>query len=469
MTATFDQESVPQLTLRQRLTRGGQAQIAGHVVRVVVQVGTVGLLAGTWGLHRFGDWLVLTAATNYIVWNDIGFVGAANNEMIMAVARKQRSDALEVFQAVSAFLMVVLVLVAIAVPLAALAVPLADLLNLSTLGNTAARWIVVMLGSDAMLVVYGGLLYGGFASEGRYGEGGMWASAIFLAEFCGLAAVVIAGGSPPLAAGAMLAARFFSTVAMYLGMRRRVPWLRFGKPPAVRLILKRLFSPALASGAFPTALMVNVQGMVLLLGIVAGPASVAIFSSLRTMSRGVIQLMASVFSVTTPEISRAFAEDNHELLRKIHRRGCQATVWLSVPLIVVLAVFGGPIMHVWTSGRVGSEGLLLYCFLAIAAVDSLWYTSLGMLFATNRHQRIALYYFIGSLVNLPVAYVLYPIWGVNGVALSVLILEVSMLVPVLRQALPAAHDNLRSWVLFIARPPVSLAALYGLRARLARS
>jgi O-antigen/teichoic acid export membrane protein len=388
------------------------------------------------------------------------------NAMVMSVGRHDRDEALAVFKAVSAALLAFFLLVAIALPLISALVPVATALNLSTVTNHAARWLLVMLALDALLEVYAGLFYGGFACEGRYGEGGLWMVGLLLAEFCGLATAVLAGGGLTAGAAAMLGVRAVGTIFMYTALRRRVPWLRLGRPTAARRVLRPLISPALASGAIPAALILNIQGLVLLIGLTLGPAAVAVFSTVRTMTRAVIQLLASVFAIIAPEISRAYAGGDHAFVHAIHRRGCQLAIWLALPPTVVLAVWGGQILKLWTAGRVGPDGLMLYLLLATVVIDSLWTTSLSVLYATNRHQRVAAYYFAGSLISLPVAYALIKLWGLDGAALSVLLLELFMLVPVLRQALPAAYDNLHDWLAAIVRPPISLSTLAALRAQL---
>jgi O-antigen/teichoic acid export membrane protein len=449
-----DSNEVWQQGLRQRIVRGAQGQVFWHGVRVVVQVATVSVLIAGWGLDRYGDWLILAALPTYVAASDIGFVGAATNEMIMAVGRRQRVEAQVIFQAVSSALIGFFALIALALPLIATLVPLSQLLNLATLSDSSAGWVFMILGLDALLMTYSGLLGGGFAAVGRYGEGVMAGAAILLVEFCGLATVVLAGGDPVLAAATMFLLRCVGTVVMYLTMRWRVPWLRLGRPQAIRPVIRRLVSPALASGAFPAALILNIQGMVLLIGVTVGPASAAIFSTLRTLSRAVVQLLSSVFAVISPEISRAFAEDDLPFLRMIHRRGCQVTFWVALPMVAGIALLAGPILNLWTSGEVGTEGVLLYIFLAVALIDSLWYTSLAVLYATNRHQRVAAYYFVASLVSLPVAYLMLEQWGLDGAALSILMLEAFMLFPILRQALPAVGDDVSDWLSAVFRPPI---------------
>lgn len=439
--------------LRQRMVRGAQAQVVGHVVRVIVQVGGVAILAGIWGLNLYGEWLILTAIPTYLTFSDTGLFAAASNEMIMLVARDERKQALEVFRSVSTAVSMGFVAISVALVAFAIAAPLDAWFHLSTIDEVDASAILVILGLNTLVMCYAGVLFGGFASEGRYGEGGMAIAGVTLAEFCGLAGVVIAGGGPVLGAAAMFVARGFATVTVYFLMRRRVPWLSIGKPETLLTTLKPLISPAFGAAAFPLALALNVQGMVIMLGVVVGPASTAIFSTVRTASRVVIQLLASVFSVISPELSRAYAQNNAALLRTLHRRGCQAAIWLAAPVLAVLAVFGGPIIDVWTSGHVQVQGALLYLFLIVAGLDSLWYTSLAVIWARNMHQRVALYYVLASVAVLPIAYGLLKLWGLDGAALALVLLEVFMMVVVLREALPAAHDTLRGWLGSIVRPP----------------
>jgi O-antigen/teichoic acid export membrane protein len=69
---------------------------------------------------------------------------------------------------------------------------------------------------------------------------------------------------------------------------------------------------------------------------------------------------------------------------------------------------------------------------------------------------MAVYYTVASIMNLPLAYGFVQLWGLNGAALSLVVVELFMLVVVLRQALPAAHDTLLDWIRAISKPPVFL-------------
>ena len=167
-----------------------------------------------------------------------------------------------------------------------------------------------------------------------------------------------------------------------------------------------------------------------------------------------------------PEVSKAFGQGDTALLRRINRRACQVAAWIAIPLVAVLAVFGATILRAWTSGRVGTEGSLLYLFLAIAVVDTFWYTNMAVLIATNRHQRVASEYAVGCVLTLPLGAVLLIRLGLPGAAIALLALELFMVVAVLRRTMPAVEDHLRPFAASVARPPLYLVAgLSALRAR----
>lgn len=439
--------------LRGRVISSAKAQLFNNLARATVQIGTVAALIPLWGLDRYGEWLILSAFPTYLALSDLGYFAAARNDMIMAVARGDRQQAVDVFRAVSRGVGIALLLLACVLPLAALAMPLTDWLNLQTMSESTAAVVVVLLGLMMLLASYGGLLQAGFACVGRFGEGTTWLSTMMLVDFVALVAAVALTKNPAVAAGAMLTTRSTGVALHYLAMNRRAPWLSFGRPRGRPQVLRRLTTPALASAALPSGVALNIQGMVVIVGLLVGPASAAIFATVRTMSRVVLQVLRSISMVTGPEFSRAYGEADHDLLRQIHRRGCRLALWATIPIAVTLALFGGEILSVWTSGRIESGGLLLLLFLAATSIDSLWYTSAAVLYSTNQHQRVAVIFFSASVLVLPVAWGLLEIADLEGAAAALLLLETVMLVVVLRESIPAAYDRFMPWLRSTARPP----------------
>jgi O-antigen/teichoic acid export membrane protein len=310
------------------------------------------------------------------------------------------------------------------------------------------------------------LLYAGFACEGHYGEGITAMAAIAFVEFAAACVAALLGYGPLVATAALFLCRIGGMGAMYVAMRRRAPWLHFGKPAGHPQVMKRLTGPAFAAAGIQWGTALNLYAMVILVGIVSGPASAAIFATVRTVSRVVLQLTAAIGQAVGPELAKAFGEGNHALVRRIQRRANQAAVWSAAAMIGVFLLFGDAIINLWTQGNVGAEEPLLGLLLIGAGIEAAWLTSGTILFFTNRHQRVGLVYTIASIASLPLTYLMVVAWGVDGAAISLIAVAAVMLVEVLRQSLPAAQETLHGWVGSLVRPASVWQAFVALRAQL---
>jgi O-antigen/teichoic acid export membrane protein len=431
--------------LRGRLLRGARGQIFANVVRVVVQLGSVAILLPVWGVDRFGEWLILIAIPSYLASSDLGFFAAAGNDIVMATARGAHEHACDVFRATARGAAIVFGVLAMLLALVCWLLPISTLLNL-TMPESTASLALLLLMMDTLLITFSGLLTGGFASAGYQGSGAAAQASLMLAEFAAVVIIVPLTRDPALAAAGMLLARAVGTMIMYRAMRRRAPWLSFGKPVGQPEVLRRLTKPALAATAFPTGYALNIQGTIVLVGIVLGPAAAAVFGTARTVSRIVAQVPGSIFPVVGPEFGKAYAMGDQDLIRELHRRSCHLAVWLCGPLLIVLAAVGPELISLWTSGAVEPERDLLTLLLVATGLDVLWLTSVGLLIFTNRHQRVGVIVLAVNLALIPVTYGLLQAMGLDGAAVALVGVAGILLAAVLVQTLPAADDTLPAWL-----------------------
>ena len=73
--------------------------------------------------------------------------------------------------------------------------------------------------------------------------------------------------------------------------------------------------------AFPIGNAITIQGMSLLIGSLFGPSFLSIFNTYRTLSRVLVQLIASISRSLWPEISRLYANGEQNKIKKIVRLG----------------------------------------------------------------------------------------------------------------------------------------------------
>ena len=442
--------------LRSRLKKGLSAQAYAQIVNVLIQLATVPLLITAWGVELYGAWLILTAIPVYLAMSDLGFANAAQNDMTMAVGRGDRAAELETFQ--SAWLLVLVVSLVVMLVLGGLVplAPLSDWFDLARLSEDSAVVLLWLLGLHVLLSIQTSLIYAGFHCVGAYGQGQFLLASVRLLEFALLALAVVLGGGPVAAAGAWLAGRVAGTIGMRLVLRRANPDLAIGWSHARMATVKRLARPALASLAFPVGNALNLQGMVIIVGALLSPTAVAVFATLRAMTRFGIQLVGALNATVYPEISAAFGADNTERVRKLHNHACQAAAWVSATVAVALLLFGAWLVELWTAGAVHMQWDIFVLFVAILMVNGLWQASLMLVYATNRHMRFAAVYVAVNLGALVGAYVLGQMFGLTGVAASVLVAEVIMVVYVVRGCLALLDEPLARFGQTVIQPPLPL-------------
>lgn len=437
----------------QRLRRGLGAQGFRQIANLFIRLAEVPLFLSFWGAERYGEWLMVAAIPAYLAMADGGFTGTTQREMTMRMGAGDRPGALAAFQSTWVLL---LILSAVLLGLTFLAVtllPFDHWLKLNSMPGNTLSIVILLLVAHIVLGFQSGLVYGGYSCEGRYSRGMILGTWMYLFDFAGLALAVLFGGGPVAAAMGFLAGRALGLLLFLVDLPRVAPWLRFGFRHASKMQMARLFRPSLASMAFPLGEALNIQGMRLVVGLVLGPVAVAVFSSLRTLCRSAMKPVAVVSLLIEPELALAYGAGNRELVKSLFLRASQLTVWLVLPACLLLWFLGEVVLEIWASGEITLDAPLYACLLLASAVNSLWYVSLMVPYATNRHGRVALFSLAANGGMLLFAVFFMAWFGLSGAGAAVLLAELSMTVFVLPVALSQSSVTLNFWLGKILRPP----------------
>ncbi len=310
-----------------RIKRGVGAQGFSQAVQVFIRFAEVPLFLGVWGAQLYGEWLMLAAIPLYLAMTDAGFTSAATHDMAMRAGAGNRQGALKVFRSAWILITIASVTVGAIVVAFAYAVPLGDWFGFEDMGPDTVSAVVLVLAVYVLAGIQTGLLYGGFWCEGEYATGMLLLALSRALEFGALAAVILLGGGPVVAALSYTAGRFAGLVVMRLWLYRSVPWLRYGFRGASRSEMQRLTRPAFASLAFPLGNALNIQGVRLVVGAVLGPAALAVFVPIRTLSQLALQPKQVISLLVEPEMSLAFGRSDLGLFRGLFRRSCQAALY----------------------------------------------------------------------------------------------------------------------------------------------
>jgi O-antigen/teichoic acid export membrane protein len=413
--------------VRRRLVRVLSAQLYNQIATMMVQVALVPLLLHSWGAERYGVWLLLSAIPTYLTLSDFGFTFIAKNEMVMQVAAGARDEARRTFQSIFALLCVagpgLLVLTLVAI----WTLDVSRLLSLGRLPAMEARIVLSLLLTNIVLYQGSLLISAGIRCENRAASESSWAATARVCEGAAIALVALAGGSLVLVATATLLNRLAFNVASYLWMRRHTPWLALGIAYADRAEIRRLLHPALGYMLMPVSQALLIQGPVLVLGALAGPLQVVVFSTSRTLARvGTAATNMLNNSVVTEYSARAGVGDGPGFARifRLHLGVSVAAIALYSGTILLLDM---PLMHVFTHGKVTIVEPFFAILVTAVAAEMLWTAMFTPISAINRHVAVTHWLLALSTAGLALCWALAHRAGLAGVAAALLAVHGAMI------------------------------------------
>ncbi|MET3614939.1 O-antigen/teichoic acid export membrane protein [Rhizobium aquaticum] len=409
------------MSIARRIATGSVANLAGVGISALLQLLTVPVLASAWGPERFGLWMMLTTIPTYFALTDLGFAQAATTDMTIKAARQEHESVLATFQSVG------LLFVASSATVFALSTLL---LMPGILSDAQSEYwmiqnagIIVLLTGYSALALVSQVTLAGFRATGNYAVGTLVYDSLVLVE--GLAALLIAflGGDFRAVAITFIVMRLFGLAIHYSYLRVRVPWLYLGFGHANFEELKRLLAPALAAMMIPVALAINLQGVVLLVGIVLSPASVALLAPVRTASRVIIQVIGVVNRATMPELGRAFGANAEVAISKLLKLNLLMVLVMLVPGGIAFAVFGAQFVTWWSGGHIVPPKSFVEIMALSMVIHGCWYFGSNVLLATNSHTALAKYILGSSIVSLILLVVFAQRFGLVGSAIALALSE----------------------------------------------
>jgi O-antigen/teichoic acid export membrane protein len=449
-------------SLQARIYQGLGAQTFTQAVQFFIRFSEVPLLLYFWGPRLYGEWLMLSAIPAYLSMADGGFCTAACRDMTMRAGAGDRKGAVAIFQSTWVLLLSISIAAGCLAFLCITFLPLRSWFGFVAITAQQVQVVFILLAGHVLIGFQGGLINGGFWVAGKYPLGMTLVAMTQFLEFVGLAVAAALGGGPVQAAAGYLGGRTIGTIVLWLGQHRVSTWVKHGFAYASFSELKRLAGPALASLALPLGNALNIQGIRLVVGLALGPAAVAVFVPLRTMSNLALQPRVVIGHLIEPELGRAFGAGDLPLFRRIFAKSCRLSFWGCIVCILLIGTLGSWFLPLWTGGKIAMHWPAYILLLAALPANALWYCSLMVPYATNRHSRIAVYYgLIYGVLALVLAHFIATWLGLAGAALALLIAEALMAAIVIREALEMTGMGPAEWLRSVLRPPVDFAGEIG--------
>jgi O-antigen/teichoic acid export membrane protein len=417
-----------------RLLRGIGANAFSQFVIIGVQLALVPILATHWGLKVYGTWLMLFTIPSYLALGDFGFATAAGVDMTMKVARGDRADATVTYHsALAAILAISTVILAIAWTICSLLPTRAISFDISV-SSEDIRIVLCLISAYGIICLASSVLMAGFRCSGFYATGVITQSFTQLIESGACISVVVMGGSLRAAAIAYLSARVTCVIGQAWILSHKVPWLTIGIRGARLLEIKRLAHPALAALALPFSQAIFLQGTPVVLGAATTPATVPVFTTVRTLIRAGVQLTTLLNHAIMPEFSGAVARGDQRTQRGFLFATLATNAGILIPGAIVLLLWGQQIVSLWTHGAVRPPWVLIAVMTATMVVNGMWHPVSNLILAANRHATYSYFYLIAATLSVAICCPL-SIWKqAVGAGISLLILDSVMFIVVMRLA-----------------------------------
>ena len=314
--------------LKRRLIAGFGANTFSRLSTTLTQILSVPVFLTHWGTHLYGEWILLNAIPAYFGLSDVGFGSVAGNDMTMLAAAGNFDEALVVFQSVWVLTTVISSLMASCFDRSGLVHSFRQMAADQRAQPADVRLIIFLLGLAVLLGMQETLFQAAFRCVGKYPLGTMAKSLVVLAAFLSTMLGVGLHLSPVPVALLYVPDNAVGVFALWILLRREVPWIRFGIRHAQWSVIRRLTGPALSFMGFPLVNALNLQGILVVIGYVMGPIAVVTFNTARTISRSAAQGMNLINNSIWPEMSTAFGIGDIDVARKLHRRACQISLLL---------------------------------------------------------------------------------------------------------------------------------------------
>ncbi len=166
-------------------------------------------------------------------------------------------------------------------------------------------------------------------------------------------------------------------------------------------------------------LLLNQTTSILILSYL-GPAALALYSRPRSLVYRVDVLVRKMAMILIPTTSSLESTGNLREIRELVVKSAQYSLYMALPLVLVLVIFGGPVMQFWMGPRYANglvPAILAAGYLPVLVQLPGLYTLIGL----NAHGRAGAARLVASLcsVGLNVLVLAYFQWGLVGAAMAV--------------------------------------------------
>ncbi|MGY6648131.1 lipopolysaccharide biosynthesis protein [Wenyingzhuangia sp. IMCC45574] len=224
---------------------------------------------------------------------------------------------------------------------------------------------------------------------------------------------------------------------------------------------KNITKKGLGYMLFPGWQAIYFQGTTFVIRIVLGPEAVAVFNTVRTLSRSVNQVLNIVSSSIFPELQFEIGAGNKSKATKIYSFCMIFSLLLAFLGVLFLAFFGIWFYGVWTQKQLYLEPTIWYVFLVGILFNAIWWSSEPVFRAKNEPYQFAIAGIVSAIISVVMTYFFALNLNLLGAAIGSVTLDVLMAVMIIPKSLKLMKMSLKDIFISFQLSNLQLKSLLG--------
>lgn len=415
-----------------RIVAGTLVGYYGQLIQLGVQLVSLPVFTAHWGLAGYGTWLILFTIPSSLGLADFGLSAAGGNTMTMAATRGEHDRARAIYGSLRLITLVTGAGIVGVVMLVLLVIrPHALDFAAAATGGRAAETAWLMLGYGFVALVNESPIAASRAVDAYAPTAAIHHSIILVEAVCALTTAMLGFGLTSVA-WAYFLARLVGSLALNIFVVSRAGWMRHVPWRLDRAELRELFAPAMAALVLPGANAVTIQGAVVVIGAIGGPAAVPAFTAVRTLSRTALQFAFKLNFASMPRYTVLAAKADRTGMDRLVLLNLMVTAAMVVPVAIGILLLGQTFIAIWTHGLVHPSFLLLALMVMAMLLNAAWVPLSNLIMAINHHAGFAYFFLISGALAITFGGLLVQRIGIVGMAAALVLQETSMAVRVWR-------------------------------------
>lgn len=411
------------MSLKKKILKNGLAATLQKGVRVLEQLLLVPFFITAWGTAYYGEWLTLTIIPTMLAFSDLGFGTAASNSLVLRYASGDKQGAANIAKS-GFFIISIMVLCSIAISVILIIVlDHYKLFDKSLIDRQDAIWAISILMIARILNFYQQLFEAYYRAARRASLSinfqSMYSGLNILA---GLIVLLLGHGIVAFALVNLVTTILFNPIYAFYA-RRVLALHKTNKGSIQKKEIRAITGKGIGYLMSPVWQAIFFQGTTFVVRVVLGPQAVAIFNTVRTVTRVINQAYSIVISTILPEMQFELGAGNMLKARKIFR--------MSLILVIIIAIVGsiflyflGPWFYeLWTRKALSPPTMMWNVFILGIVFNAVWWTTSFVFTAMNKPYDFAIAGVIGAIISVACSYPLAQVYGLTGAAIGSLIMD----------------------------------------------